>query len=67
MFITVLPKPDVNYVCAPKLNHTITFLGKFNSYFKSSSCIVQGERRLEALGGGVGGVKQGSYSWQSWI
>jgi hypothetical protein len=36
MFITVLPKPDVNYVCAPKLNHTITFLGKFNSYCKSS-------------------------------
>ena len=28
MFITVLPKPDTSYVCAPKLNHTITFLGK---------------------------------------
>ena len=27
MFVTVLPKPDTNYYCSPKLNHTITFLG----------------------------------------
>jgi len=26
MFVTVLPMSDPNYVCAPKLNHTITFL-----------------------------------------
>jgi len=26
MFITVLPMSDPNYKCAPKLNHTITFL-----------------------------------------
>jgi len=25
MYITALPKPDVNYHCAPKLNHSITF------------------------------------------
>ena len=25
MYITALPKPDPNYPCAPKLNHTITF------------------------------------------
>lgn len=26
MFVTVLPMSDPNYLCAPKLNHTITFL-----------------------------------------
>jgi len=26
MFVTVLPKPDTNYYCSPKLNHTITFI-----------------------------------------
>jgi len=26
MFVTVLPMSDPNYACAPKLNHTITFL-----------------------------------------
>ena len=25
LYITALPKPDPNYPCAPKLNHTITF------------------------------------------
>jgi len=26
MFVTVLPKPDPHYMCAPKLNHSITFI-----------------------------------------
>lgn len=37
MFITVLPKPDVNYMCAPKLNHTITFLELLQRVVKISS------------------------------
>jgi hypothetical protein len=54
MFITVLPKPDVNYVCAPKLNHTITFLGKIS--IPSIAYLHQREKSgsLGVEGGGEG-------------
>jgi hypothetical protein len=52
MFITVLPKPDVNYMCAPKLNHTITFLGKIQ--FLLQTFTMQSPERKESGSFGVG-------------